>query len=183
MKKNVEKLVYSEFRIGCWHVMNKMKDSLITWIQFEKYGYLRQKWRKRQRSWTTDRWTNEWSWRSWFRSDFSIKMTVPSDSDFDSWVKLRRIIIVVRPFAELSTFWCFSKIRKIRCRFTLKAIRMPHWCHTVKDGAKFWISYQQPVFLRNFSLRQLNQNLAPSTNIGKHRHHMVSMWHQNFDRK
>ena len=40
---------------------------------------------------------------------------------------------------------------------------MSHWCHTMVNGAKFWISYQQLAFLSGFSCWQLIINLAPST--------------------
>ena len=42
-------------------------------------------------------------------------------------------------------------------------IRMSHWCHTMVDGAKFWISCQWLAFLSIFSRWQLIQNSAPST--------------------
>ena len=40
---------------------------------------------------------------------------------------------------------------------------MSHWRHTMVDGAKIWISYQQPAFFISSSHWQLIQNLAPST--------------------
>ena len=45
---------------------------------------------------------------------------------------------------------------------------MSHWRHTMVDGTKFWISYQQLPFLSSFGRWQLIQNLAPSTIV----------WHQ-----
>ena len=49
-------------------------------------------------------------------------------------------------------------------------IWMSHWWHMMVDSAKFWISYQQPLFLTSFSHWQLIQNLVPS---------MASMWYPN----
>ena len=40
---------------------------------------------------------------------------------------------------------------------------MSHWCHTMVDVAKFWISWNQPVFLSSFSCLQVIQNSVPST--------------------
>ena len=40
---------------------------------------------------------------------------------------------------------------------------MSNWHHTLVDGAKFLIHYQQQAFLSSFGCWQLIQNLAPST--------------------
>ena len=41
-------------------------------------------------------------------------------------------------------------------------IRMSQWCHTMVDGAKFWISCKWTAFLSSFSPLQVIQNLVPS---------------------
>ena len=50
-------------------------------------------------------------------------------------------------------------------KFTQKydPIGISNWRHTMVDGTKFWISYQQLTFLSILSHWQLIQNLAPST--------------------
>ena len=47
-------------------------------------------------------------------------------------------------------------------------IRKSQWCHTMVDGAVFWISCKQPAFLSGFSHLQVIQNLVPS----------IIVWHQ-----
>ena len=42
-------------------------------------------------------------------------------------------------------------------------ILMSHWCHTMIDGAEFWISCQRIRMLRKVSHWQLIQNLVQST--------------------
>ena len=44
-----------------------------------------------------------------------------------------------------------------------QSIRMSQWCHTIIDGAKFWIFCQQLRILRKAIHWQLIQNLEPST--------------------
>ena len=42
-------------------------------------------------------------------------------------------------------------------------IQMPHWRHTMADGAKFWITCKRLKLLRKAGRLQLIQNSAPST--------------------
>ena len=45
---------------------------------------------------------------------------------------------------------------------------MSHWCHTMVDGAEYWISCKRPAFLSSFSRLQVIRNSAQSAIV----------WHQ-----
>ena len=51
---------------------------------------------------------------------------------------------------------------------------MSHWQHTMVNGAKFWISYQQLAFLSSFGRWQLIQNLAPYTIVWRQCHIQIT---------
>ena len=59
---------------------------------------------------------------------------------------------------------------------TCPPIRMSHWCHTMVDGAKFWISCQRLRVLRIASRWQLIQNLAPSTIVWRQCDSRIKRW-------
>ena len=62
---------------------------------------------------------------------------------------------------KVALFWIRPATEQIQTR--AKFIRMSHWRHTMVDGAKFWISCQQPKLLRRASQWQPIQNSVKSS--------------------
>ena len=56
------------------------------------------------------------------------------------------------------TEWCLERISNLSL-----GIQMSHWCHTMLDGTKFWISCKQPARRSSSSHLQMIPNLVPST--------------------
>ena len=77
-----------------------------------------------------------------------------------NWECLTLLITVVN-FDE--SFVCSKLSRLTRLLFSVQPIRMSHWCHTMVDGAKFWITCKWLELLRKAGCLQLIRNTTPST--------------------
>ena len=77
-----------------------------------------------------------------------------------NWECLTLLITVVN-FDE--SFVCSKMSRLTRLLFSVQPIQMSHWCHTMVDGTKLWITCKWLKLQRKAGHLQLIRNTVPST--------------------